>query len=199
MELKQVVSDIAHAMVHIDKTREAWHNTRHQFRPGVGPFGEPQLVKRIMKYLKKIPKYDDVSIPHLCPDLLIPDEWAIEFKIIRTFGDNGIKYDPERWALNMLNPYPGHHSVIGDCYKLLDFPCKRKAVIAIAYEHADQKDDVDLTPLLESFDAIVKQLGDFRLSQRIGGRRVRIRHRCYKRFRLFAWEVLGRANAATAH
>jgi hypothetical protein len=197
MELKQVVSDIADAMVHIDNTREAWH----QFNPGVGPFPEPQLVKRIMKYLNSLPEYKDGAHKpkghH--PDLRILNKWAIEFKIVRTYGDNGKKYPPGRWSMDMIHPYPGNASVIGDCYTLLNMASdQRKAVIAITYGHADPKDDKDLTPLLKSFDEIIKDVVFFSLSPRIEAEGV-LDHPYYKKFRLLAWEVLGRAKAATAH
>ena len=194
------------ALGHIDKTREAWRTKKRQYKPGVGPFSEPQLVKRIMKYLNSLPEYKGgVHKPkghH--PDLRIPNEWAIEFKIVRTYGDNDKEYAAGQWGKDLIHPYPGNDSVIGDCYSLLAPPSddgksldERKAVIAITYGHADPKDDKDLTPLLKSFDEIIKNVVFFSLSPRIEVPGV-LDHPCYQRFRLFAWEVLGRAKAAAA-
>lgn len=42
------------------------------------------------------------------PDVLVPNRWALEFKIVRPFGDNGI--EAERWSQNLLHPYPGNVS-----------------------------------------------------------------------------------------
>ncbi len=195
MELNEVVADIADAMVHIDASREVYGT----FSPGVGPFAERRLVLRMSQYLNTLPKYNGgVCIPHLTPDLLIPKEWAIEFKIVRTYGDNGNRNPPSQWCHDMIHPYAGNASVISDCYKLLEFRCEeRKAVMAIAYEHAEPEDDIDLAPLLKSFDEIIKNVVFLRLSSpRIEIRRA-LDHRFYKTLRLFAWEVLGRANATT--
>jgi hypothetical protein len=43
MDLDEVVSDIADALVRIDKSGEPFRT----FKPGVGPYGEPQLISRI--------------------------------------------------------------------------------------------------------------------------------------------------------
>lgn len=53
MELEEIVADIADSIVKVDSSREPFR----AFQPGVGPYGEPQLVKRIVAHLKEIPKY----------------------------------------------------------------------------------------------------------------------------------------------
>jgi hypothetical protein len=55
MELKEVLQDIANAIVRIDKSGKPFRT----FQPGVGPYGEPQLVKLIAADLNQIPKYHD--------------------------------------------------------------------------------------------------------------------------------------------
>jgi hypothetical protein len=59
-------------------------------------------------------------------------------------------------------------STVGDCYKLarLQAP-ERKAVAVIGYEHAPVK--IDLTPLIESFEAIRKSCGSHRAFFSCGG------------------------------
>lgn len=112
---------------------------------------------------------------------------GIEFKITRPFGDNG--KEAENWSVNLLHPYPGNVSTIGDCYKLLKLPGpERKAVVVIGYEHVPCK--VDLTPLIESFEVIAKQVARINLSPRIECRREGLVHPIHQCFRLFAWEVL---------
>jgi hypothetical protein len=69
---------------------------------GVGPFGEPQLVKQLANHLNTLEKYRRSVRTKGCPDLLIPDEWAIEFKIARPYGDNG--KEAENWSVNLLHP-----------------------------------------------------------------------------------------------
>lgn len=49
-------------------------------------------------------------------DIVIPGFWAIEFKLIRPYGDNG--KIAEHCSENALHPYPGIISSIGDYLKL---------------------------------------------------------------------------------
>jgi hypothetical protein len=126
MELSQVVSDIGCALARVDKSGEPFR----AFKPGVGPYGEPQLVGRIAIYLNGLPEYFGAVRTKRTPDLLIPDEWAIEFKIARPYGDNG--KEAENWSVNLLHPYRGNVSTVGDCYKLCELPgSERKAVVVI--------------------------------------------------------------------
>ena len=110
VELGEVLHDIADAIVRIDTSGKPFR----AFQPGVGPYGEPQLVKLIAADLNQIPKYRNSVRTKRNPDLLIPNEWAIEFKITRPFGDND--KEAEDWSVNLLHPYPGNVSTIGDCY-----------------------------------------------------------------------------------
>ncbi len=104
MELKEIVSDVANALVNIDRSGLAFRG----FQKGVGPHGEPQLVKLIATALNHLNKYGNRVRTKRTPDLLIPSEWAIEFKITRPFGDNG--KEAENWSVNLLHPYPGNLS-----------------------------------------------------------------------------------------
>jgi hypothetical protein len=151
MDLEEVVSDIADALVYIDRSGQPFRT----FQPGVGPYGEPQLVLRIASYLNELPRYGAAVRTKRTPDLLIPKEWAIEFKITRPYGDNG--KEAENWSVNLLHPYPGNVSTIGDCCKLATLVCaEKKAVVVIGYEHDPPK--IDLTPLIESFEVIARRL-----------------------------------------
>jgi hypothetical protein len=160
VNLDELASDIAAAIVEIDSSRKCFR----AFQPGVGPYGEPQLVRLIAAYLNRIPKYRAAVQTKRCPDLLIPNGWAVEFKIARPFGDNG--REAENWSVNLLHPYPGNISTIGDCYKLASYKgSERRAVVAIGYEHVPAK--IDLTPLIESFEIIAKHISGISLSARI--------------------------------
>ncbi len=131
--------------------------------------------------------YNGRVVTKRTPDLLIPERWAIEFKITRPFGDNG--KEAENWSVNLLHPYPGNVSTIGDCYKLakLGGP-ERKAVAVIGYEHSPPK--IDLTTLVDSFEAIATQVAGIKLSQRVETRRDGLVHAVHQSVRIFAWEVL---------
>ena len=77
----------------------------------------------------------------------------MEFKITRPFGENG--REAENWSVNLLHPYAGNVSTIGDCYKLGALQCpERKEVVVIGYEHTPPQ--IDLTPLIGSFEIIAK-------------------------------------------
>ncbi len=115
MELNEVLLDVADSLVRIDQCGKCFR----RFRPGVGPYGEPQLVKLVAVELNSLPKYAKSVKTKRTPDLLIPSEWAIEIKITRPNGDNG--KEAENWAVNLLHPYRGNVSTIGDCFKLMDY------------------------------------------------------------------------------
>ena len=183
MDLQEVVRDIAEALVHIDRSREPFRT----FQPGVGPYGEPQLVRRIADYFNDLPNYGGAVRTKRTPDLLIPREWAIEFKITRPYGDNG--REAENWSVNLLHPYRGNVSTVGDCHKLANLPGpERKAVVVIGYEHVPPK--VDLTILVESFEAIAKHVARIELTPRVETRRQNLIHPVHQSVRVFAWEVL---------
>ena len=96
-----------------------------RFKPGVGPLTETELTDAVVSELKST-RWDAYAEcgPRAYPssryscDLVIPGAWALELKLARPFGDNG--KPAERWSENLLYPYPGNTSSIGDCLKLLD-------------------------------------------------------------------------------
>lgn len=183
MELVEITNDIADALVDIDTSGVPCKN----YLPGVGPYGEPQLVKLIVQHLNNLPKYKDRVVSRRTPDLLIPQEWAIEFKIARPFGDNG--KPAENWSVNLLHPYPGNTSTIGDCLKLVqsDFP-EKLAVVVIGYEHSIP--EIMLDPLIYAFEVIAKQVVNIKLSKRVETFREGLVHPVHQIARVFAWEVV---------
>jgi hypothetical protein len=186
MELQDLVVDIAEALLQVDASGVAFRS----FRPGVGPYGEPQLLKLIAAQLNHFPKYGGRVVIKRTPDLLIREEWAIEFKIARPFGDND--KEAENWSVNLLHPYPGNVSTIGDCYKLSKLGGReRKAVVVIGYEHSPPR--INLSPLVRAFEVIAREIGDFRLSERVETRRDGLIHPVHQSLRVIAWEVLAPA------
>jgi hypothetical protein len=186
MDLQEVVLDVTDALLQVDESRAPFRS----FQPGVGPYGEPQLLKLIAAYLNRLPNYRGRVVTRKTPDLLIPEEWAIEFKITRPFGDNG--KEAENWSVNLLHPYPGNVSTIGDCYKLAELVGpERKAVAVIGYEHLPPK--IDLTPLIDSFEVIAREVAGIKISHRVETKRTGLVHPVHQTVRLFAWEVLLRS------
>jgi hypothetical protein len=183
MELQELVSDIADAIARIDASGSSFRS----FQPGVGPYGEPQLVMQIAAYLNGLTKFRNAVRSKRTPDLLVPGEWAIEFKLTRPYGDNG--KEAENWSVNLLHPYPGNVSSIGDCFKLskLAGP-EQKAVVVIGYEHIPPR--IDLMPLVESFEIIAKHVAQINLSPRIEACRKPLVHPVHQSVRIFAWQLL---------
>jgi hypothetical protein len=183
MELGKVLSDIGSALAWVDKSGEPFR----AFKPGVRPYGEPQLVGRIATYLNGLAEYHGAVRTKRTPDLLILSEWAIEFKIARPYGDNG--KEAENWSVNLLHPYPGNVSTVGDCCKLCELPRpERKAVAVIGYEHAPPR--ISLTPLIESFEVVAKHVAGMKLSPRVEVRVDNLIHPVHQSARIFAWQVL---------
>ena len=182
--LEQVLRDLAGCLVAIDQDGDAFR----AFQRGVGPDGEPQLLRLAASRLKTLPAYGTNTATKRTPDLLIPGRWAIECKIARPFGDNG--KEAEDWSVNLLHPYPGNVSSIGDCHKLLALRgTERRAICVIGYEHSPAK--IDLTPLVDAFEAIAIHVAKIHLGARLERRCEGLRHPVHQVARLFAWEVLG--------
>ncbi len=153
------------------------------FRPGIGPFGEPQIVGVIAKRLSA---QGFPAQTKRTPDLVIQHQWAIEFKIVRPFGDNG--REAENWSVNMLHPYAGNVSLIGDAIKLAqlnDYPYK--GLFVIGFEHNPAK--INLDPLMDSFEAIAENVMNIRLGERITERREGLVHKEHQVLRCFAWQL----------
>lgn len=183
LELQQVISDIADAVVSIDRCGIPFKT----FRLGVGPYGEPQLVQAIARYLNQLKSYSGKAQTKRKPDLLIPGSWAFEFKLARPYGDNG--KIAENWSVNLLHPYPGNESLIGDCLKLVKLGGdEKRAVIAVGYEHTPPQ--ISLAPLLRSFELIAQQVVRIRLGPRVEKIRTGLCHPVHQQALIAGWEVL---------
>jgi hypothetical protein len=179
MEYLEIVKTIADILKEFDSEMP----THKAFRPGIGPFGEPQIVGMIAKRLS----IKGISAQtKRTPDLDIQHQWAIEFKIVRPFGDNG--KEAENWSVNMLHPYAGNVSLIGDAIKLskLDtFPYK--GLFVIGFEHNPAR--ISLDPLLDSFESIAKQVMNVNLGERIEQKRKELVHSEHQVVRCIGWQL----------
>jgi hypothetical protein len=183
MKLVHVINDVADALMVVDGCGIPFK----AFRPGVGPYGEPQLLAALAKHLNALPSYEGRVRTKRTPDLLIPGYWAFEFKIARPFGDNG--REAENWSVNLLHPYAGNISVIGDCLKLqtLNGP-ERKAVVVIGYEHTPPQ--IRLGPLLTAFELVARKVTDINLGPRVEVAYSGLCHPVHQQLTVAAWEVL---------
>ncbi len=179
MKFPDLVRSIADSLERIDLQKPI-HKT---FRPGIGPFGEPQLVRMLAQELTAA---GVCAQTRRTPDLEVDREWAIEFKIVRPFGDNG--REAENWSVNMLHPYPGNVSLIGDAIKLSvlnSYPCK--GLLVIGYEHNPAR--ISLDPLIASFELIATQGLKLGLGQRVEETRVGLCHPEHQVLRCIGWEL----------
>lgn len=179
MDYPQLVSTIADILKEYDSETPIHKN----FRPGIGPFGEPQIVKEISTRLAKI---GITAITKRTPDLAVNSEWAIEFKIVRPFGDNG--REAENWSVNLLHPYEGNVSLIGDAIKLSRLSdYRRKGLFVIGYEHNPSK--IDLNPLLASFEVVMREIVGIKIGKRIEEVRPFLIHPEHQILRCIGWEI----------
>lgn len=178
---KQLLVDFADAIADLDRSAIPFKT----FQPGAGPYGEPQLVAEVARRLAEKPEYRGARTKRK-PDLLIPDQWAIEVKIARPFGDNG--KEAENWSVNLLHPYSGNTSSIGDALKLQEHDGQeRRLVVVVGYEHSPAK--ISLSPLLDSFEIIARDVMEIELGNRIEIVRNQLVHPIHQVLRLVGWEV----------
>jgi hypothetical protein len=185
VSLKELAVDFANALKIVDSSQVA----HKQFSPGIGPYGEADAVRAALSKLRDSkPKFYAAAVIKRIPDLLIPRQWAVEFKIARPFGDNGLP--AEHWSENLLHPYEGNTSSLGDCLKLLNSGfSERKAVIIIGYEHTPPR--IALEASIRGFEVLAREVMRLRLSPRIEQLRDGLIHRVHQQLRVFAYEVLG--------
>lgn len=187
--LDAVISDIADSLVEVDKSRERAPKAKGGFyQEGVGPFPEPLLLNRICQILGSKDEYRGKVETRRCPDLLLRGSWALEFKIVRPFGDNG--KEAEDWSVNLLHPYKGNASALGDCLKLLELNTpERKAVVVIGYEHYPTQKS--LAPLIDSFEILAEKIMNLKLGARVTENRRNLIHPFHQQLTVYAWEVCG--------
>ncbi len=190
------VNDFAVALKAVDKTGPQGASRTRTYRPGVGPLTEDDAINRALLFLKTEIRPAIYSSASSRPypnsrqkcDLVIPNEWAIEFKLIRPFGDNGI--EAEHWSENILHPYAGNTSSIGDCIKLSQsgFP-ERKAIVVFGYEHFPPQ--IELETAVRSFEVVAEQVIGIQLSECHFAQFGPLIHPVHQQGKIFGWEILG--------
>ena len=183
MQLAELVEDIANALAAVDASGAA----HKQFKPGIGPFGEAHAVRAALAWLKSSkPDVYRSAVTKRLPDLLIPGEWAVELKVVRPFGDNGLP--AEHGSENVLHPYPGNTSSLGDCLKLRGAQlAERKAVVIFGYEHTPAQ--VPVLPALRGFELLVREVLGLHLSGSEQAVRADLIHPVHHQLRVFGYEV----------
>lgn len=162
----------------------------------MGPYGEADAVRRALQHMHEHnPKqFGDAKTKRL-PDVLIPGQWAIEAKIIRPFGDNGIP--AEHWSENILHPYPGNTSSLGDCLKLLNSSLsERKGILVFGYEHSPAQ--IPLDPAILSFELLASEIINVSLSPRVERRVKNLCHPIHQVLRVFMGTPAARNRVRTS-
>ena len=88
----------------------------------------------------------------------------------------------------MVHPYKGNVSLMGDAMKMLSldgFP--NKGLLAICYEHNPPQ--LDLEPLLSSFELVSRSVLNIPLGQRIEERRSGLVHPVHQVVRCLGWQL----------
>jgi hypothetical protein len=181
MEL--IVRRFAEALKWIDSSGKPYRN----YLPGVGPYGEPQVAKKAVEYLREAyPQEFRGARTKRTPDVLIPSQWALELKIVRPYGDNGVL--AEHWSENLLHPYEGNVSSLGDCLKLLQSGIKeRKGILVLTYEHSPPK--IDLGILLDSFELVAKDILGLNFGPRCSAALTDLIHPVHQQGVVYGWEL----------
>ncbi|MDP9172838.1 MAG: hypothetical protein M3O30_03105 [Planctomycetota bacterium] len=186
--MQQLVDDIAASVKSIDESKVPFKSSRppfKEYRPGAGPYGEPQLAKLIVKHLAESGRYPGI-VTKRAPDVLVPKMWALEFKIVRPFGDDG--NEAEHWSQNLLHPYTGNVSAIGDALKLMTYAGEeRRAIILIAYEHEPPK--IDLEVLISGYELLCRSLLKLPLGDRHTCSVSECVHPVHQRATVYGWEL----------
>ena len=199
--LKKFLEDYADATKHIDNSDKPKHS---RYRPGIGCFGENRQVKMVMNYLKITDsKYKNYRLQKQYPserkrlDLLLPGEWAIEFKWTSLHGDKENFEDYKNLSSTICYPFlvskNSSVSLAGDCIKLSSSQFKeRKAVILIYYEKEIMPEDFDIEILLEQFESIIPKIAQkrFKLSSKCLVTRNGLIHHNHQILKLYGWEII---------
>ena len=192
--LRTVVNDFAFAFKAVDAAGPQGKSKSRTYRPGIGPLAEAEAISKAIEFLKQTtqPSPYELAAPQKYPtkksicDLVIPGEWAIEFKLIRPFGDNGDH--AEHWSENILHPYPGNTSSLGDCLKLIDSGfTEQKAIIVFGFEHSPPL--VDLNTAVDAFERIAKQVLKINLGERHTAEFGPLIHPVHQQGKIFGWEI----------
>jgi hypothetical protein len=192
MTLEQIIHHLANALKAVDTTMPIEGN----FQPGIGPHTEDHARDMAINHLRNqegiISEYfqqaTSVQYPgsrEMC-DIVIPNEWAIELKLLRPFGDND--KEAEHWSNKILHPYYGNKSAAGDVLKLLDSGFKeRKAIILFSYEHDIPQ--IDVTPTIKTLELILSEVHNIKFKPSVIAERRDLVHPVFQVLKIIGWEL----------
>lgn len=190
--LRRFVVDFADALQAVDRAGPIGRSSRRVSRPGVGPLQERQAVRLAAERLAETdPAYIGIASGRypgstLECDLVVPGQWAVEVKMARPFSDDDRQSD--HWSENLLHPYAGTTSAVGDALKLQSLGAGlSKAVLIYGFEHA--KPRIELEPAVRAFELIATKVAGVRLGRRVEEVRRALQHPAHAVVRVYGWEV----------
>jgi hypothetical protein len=161
--MKEFIKGFGTAMVKLNQNVPGHEHAGNNYKPGIGPYGEDNIVDMVMDYLTNnnlvnedyiirpnkdqktilgLQNYKGISGRAATPDLVIGNK-IIEFKIARPLRDNG---EPEdTWFKKVFDPHPSSYSTFIDVAKLCKFKEQHDAenqfekwVMVIGFERLDE-------------------------------------------------------------
>ena len=185
LDHRQLVVKIADLLKEFDSNRPV----HKKWKPGIGPFDEDPLVKEIARQLTEggITAETQAEVDRVKKiDMVIGDQWVIEFKLARPYRNNGDVEDI--WSKRLTYPYEGNESLLGDAVKLSTIDLPRKCVFAIGYER-DGPLKISLEPVFRSFEVIAESVMGLKLGPRVEEARYGLVHPVHQTLRCASWEV----------
>lgn len=137
--MKEFIKGFGTAMVKLNQIVPGHVHAGNNYKPGIGPYGEDNIVDMVMDYLTNnnlvnedyiirpnmdqktalgLQNYKGISGRAATPDLVIGNK-IIEFKIARPLRDNGMPEDT--WFKKVFDPHPSSYSTFIDVAKLCKF------------------------------------------------------------------------------
>jgi hypothetical protein len=196
MELQQLVEGLASGIVAADSRSPIAVGQRsgRVYQPGIGPHSESETITLALGEscagLDEVRLNREVPYPNVprnrC-DLIIygTPGWAIEIKLLRLLGDNGLKND--NMLMHILSPYPTDHSALSDCSKLLRSGFEgRKAIVIIGYDY----DAFPLFPTIRAFELLASSEVELQAAEPVtfDG----LIHPVHRRGAVHGWELIAR-------
>lgn len=193
MEMTDIVDDFACAFKAVDESAPRGRSRTREYQAGIGPLTEDEAVARALVWLRQRKSVYSDAGPKAYPgsrqkcDLVLPAQWAIECKLIRPFGDNGV--EAEHWSENILHPYSGNVSAVGDAMKLRESGFKeRKGILVFGYEHNSAQ--INLEIAVRCFEVICAEVVSIRLSSRCSAEFPNLIHPSHQHGKVLGWEVM---------
>ena len=196
IELGQIVGDFATALQRADAKRpqQAGRNGR-MYSAGIGPHHEDKAVHMIVAEMRLLrpDAYDNAgpihypSNPRLTCDLAIGEgpEWAIEVKMARAYGDNGIP--DASWLKDLISPYAVDRSALTDSAKLrasgFNTKGSHEAILIYGFDY----DDRPLELAVDLLEHLLSRLGP--TGPRKQAQFSDLVHPIHQRGSVVAWEI----------